>query len=111
VAPGTRPATDHRITLRSRGNLAYTYRIAGRPEEALGLAEHAAADYQRLLGPDAPDTLAARSSLAAAYQAAGQLASAIALHERAVADFERILGADHPAPSQPAVISATPARR
>ena len=63
---------------------------------AILAAEPLAADCERLLGADHPDTLTARTNLAYAYQAAGRTAEAIALYERTLADRERLLGADHP---------------
>jgi len=58
--------------------------------------EPLAADCERVLGPDDPDTLTVRDNLAAAYRAAGRVAEAIALHEQTLADRERALGPDHP---------------
>ncbi|MEV0962488.1 tetratricopeptide repeat protein [Streptomyces sp. NPDC059017] len=55
-----------------------------------------AADAERLLGDDHPDTLTARSRLASSYQGAGRTGEAITLGERVVADAERLLGYDHP---------------
>ena len=55
-----------------------------------------AADCERVLGADHPDTLTSRNNLAEAYRAAGRTAEAIALYERTLADRERVLGADHP---------------
>jgi hypothetical protein len=64
--------------------------------QAIQVAEPLLADYERVLGPDHPDTLASRNDLAAAYRAAGRAAEAIALHERTLAGLERVLGPDHP---------------
>ena len=63
---------------------------------AILAAEPLAADCERLLGADHPDTLSAYTNLAYAYQAAGRTAEAIPLYERTLADRERLLGADHP---------------
>ena len=52
-------------TLTARGNLAVSYWSAGRTGEAIALHEQVAADTERLLGPDHPDTLSARGNLAA----------------------------------------------
>ncbi|RDI25432.1 tetratricopeptide repeat protein [Lentzea flaviverrucosa] len=52
--------------------------------------------FQRLLGPDHPDTLSSRNNLARAYRSAGDLDRAITLHEATLADRERVLGSDHP---------------
>jgi tetratricopeptide (TPR) repeat protein len=60
------------------------------------IGERLAADQERILGPDHPDTLAARNNLANAYWAAGRTAEALTLDEQTLADRERVLGADHP---------------
>ena len=65
--------------------------------QAIAVGEPLLADYERVLGPDHPDTLASRNNLAAAYRAAGRFAEAIGLHERTLAGRERVLGPDHPA--------------
>ena len=55
-----------------------------------------AADYERVLGPDHPETLTSWDNLALAYVAAGQAGEAIALHEQTLAARERWQGPDHP---------------
>ena len=55
-----------------------------------------AADLERLLGPDHPDTLSSRNSLAAAYLAAGRVAEAIELFEQTLSVQQRLLGPDDP---------------
>nr|WP_131771040.1 toll/interleukin-1 receptor domain-containing protein [Candidatus Protofrankia californiensis] len=45
---------DHPDTLAARGNLASTYRSAGRMEQAIALHEQTVADLLRLLGPRPP---------------------------------------------------------
>ena len=54
------------------------------------------ADFERVLGPDHPDTLKSRSNLANDYQEAGRVDEAIALNEQTLADRKRVLGPDHP---------------
>ena len=63
---------------------------------AIELGLRVAADSERVLGADHPDTLASRSNLAYAYWSVGRLEEAIALFERTLTDSERVLGADHP---------------
>ncbi|MGB9223036.1 FxSxx-COOH system tetratricopeptide repeat protein, partial [Mycobacterium sp.] len=63
---------------------------------AIELGLRVAADSERVLGTEHPDTLASRHKLACAYWSAGRLAEAIALHERNRTDYERVLGAEHP---------------
>jgi tetratricopeptide (TPR) repeat protein len=64
--------------------------------QAIAVGEPLVADFERVLGPDHPDTLTARNSLAAAYQAAGRAAEAIPLYEKILTACERLLGGDHP---------------
>ncbi|WNI14357.1 tetratricopeptide repeat protein [Actinacidiphila sp. ITFR-21] len=56
---------------------------------------HVAADSQRLLGEDHPDTLTARSNLALSYGQAGRTTDAITLQEQLATDSRRLLGEDH----------------
>jgi len=87
---------EHPDTLRARGNLAGSYRDAGRTRDAIALQEAVLADTERILGADHPDTLRARGNLAGSYSDAGRTRDAIALQEAVLADTERILGPDHP---------------
>ena len=64
--------------------------------QAVAAGEPLAADFERILGPDHPDTLGSRNNLAAAYQAAGRVGAAIPLFEQVLAARERLLGPDHP---------------
>ncbi|MFC0567396.1 tetratricopeptide repeat protein, partial [Plantactinospora siamensis] len=59
---------EHPNTLRSRNNLAYAYRAAGRLGEAIPLYEATLVARERVLGEEHPDTLASRNNLAAAYR-------------------------------------------
>ncbi|MCZ2528183.1 tetratricopeptide repeat protein [Streptomyces sp. HB2AG] len=87
---------DHPHTLTARGNLALSYRQAGRTSKAIALLEQVAADRERLLGPHHPHTLGARGNLATSYWQAGRTSEALAIEEQLVADRERGLGPDHP---------------
>ena len=87
---------EHPDTLAARGNLADSYRQAGRTGEAISLEERVAADRERLLGDEHPHTLTARANLAASYGQAGRTGEAISLGERVAADFARLLGDEHP---------------
>jgi len=62
----------------------------------ISAAEPLAAECERVVGADHPDTLASRHNLAWAYREAGRATEAITLHEKNLADRERVLGADHP---------------
>ncbi len=53
--------------------------------QAIVAGEPLAADCERVLGPDHPDTLNSRNNLAAAYVAAGRAAEAIELHQQTLA--------------------------
>jgi hypothetical protein len=61
-------------------------------EPAVQRALESVAEFERVLGPDHPDTLNARDSLAAAYQAAGRVADAIPLFEYVLVARQRVLG-------------------
>ncbi|MFE3110636.1 tetratricopeptide repeat protein, partial [Kitasatospora indigofera] len=87
---------DHPQTLTARGNLASSYRQAGRTDEAIAFGERVLADRQRLLGDDHPQTLTARGNLASSYRQAGRTDEAMVIGERVLADCERLLGDDHP---------------
>ncbi|MFF7249813.1 tetratricopeptide repeat protein [Embleya sp. NPDC008237] len=58
--------------------------------------QHIAAEAERVLGAEHPDTLAARGGLAVSYWQAGRTGEALILMERVAAEFERVLGAEHP---------------
>ena len=64
--------------------------------QAIAVGEPLAADLERLLGPDHPDTLNSRNSLAAAYLVAGRVAEAIHLFEQTLSVQQRSLGPDDP---------------
>ncbi|SDT83483.1 Tetratricopeptide repeat-containing protein [Streptomyces sp. TLI_053] len=55
-----------------------------------------AADAERLLGGEHPDTLSARAGLAVSYRQAGRTGEATDLQERVLADCVRLLGGEHP---------------
>ena len=56
----------------------------------------ALAIYERVLGPDHPDTARCLAKLALVYNAQGRYADAEPLFQRALAIYERVLGPDHP---------------
>jgi tetratricopeptide (TPR) repeat protein len=64
--------------------------------EVIAIGEPLAADLDRLLGPDDPDTIRARTDLARAYHQTGRVDDAIPLVEQVLAARERLFGADHP---------------
>jgi hypothetical protein len=62
---------EHPDTLTARGNLAVSYRRAGRTDEAIGLLERVVADSKRLLGDEHSNTLTARQTLSVWRSAEG----------------------------------------
>ncbi|MFJ7592325.1 tetratricopeptide repeat protein [Streptomyces sp. NPDC097617] len=60
------------------------------------LMDHIAAETERVLGPEHPDTLTARGNLAGAYGQAGRIDDAITSETQNVKDLERVLGPEHP---------------
>ncbi|MET7881283.1 tetratricopeptide repeat protein [Micromonospora profundi] len=87
---------EHPSTLTARGNLATSYRMAGRTADAILIEEKVVVDFARLLGDEHPDTLTARGNLADSYWRAGRTADAILIEEKVLADRERLLGDEHP---------------
>ena len=73
----------------------YLNELGDSPGQAITIGERLAADQERALGPDHPDTLTGRSNLAEAYRVARRTAEAITLHEQTLAARERLLGPDH----------------
>ncbi len=64
--------------------------------QAVVVGEPLAADLERMLGPEHPDTLDVRNDLATAYLAASQTTEAVEVFERTLVGRERTLGPDHP---------------
>lgn len=71
-------------------------RLGDHASRAIEIAKVLVGDYERVLGPDHPDTLGTRVSLASAYWRVGRSAEAFTLQQQNLADCERILGPDHP---------------
>ena len=71
-------------------------RLGDSPGQAVMIGERLAADQERLLGPDHPDTLASRNNLAEAYRLGGRSDEAITMGEQTLAAQARVLGPDHP---------------
>jgi tetratricopeptide (TPR) repeat protein len=76
--------------------LSHLIELGDSMPQAIATGEPLAAELERLLGPEHPDTLNAWHALAAAYQAAGRAADAVRLFEQTLAGRERLLGPDHP---------------
>ncbi|MFI7122639.1 tetratricopeptide repeat protein [Amycolatopsis sp. NPDC049868] len=92
----TTPDTDTTQTSRLLNNLGRYLAGQGGVGTAIGYHSRAYDSYQRLNGPDHPDTLISRNNLAGAYESAGDLDRAVPLYEATLADRERVLGPDHP---------------
>jgi tetratricopeptide (TPR) repeat protein len=65
------------------------------------LFERALAIWERVLGPDHPQTAQGLNNLALLLKDQGEVDAARALFERALAIRERVLGPDHPTPHWP----------
>jgi RNA polymerase sigma factor (sigma-70 family) len=72
----------------------YVIELGDSAQQAIAVGEPLAWDFERLLGPDHPDTLNSQNSLAAAYLAAGRVAESIPLFEQILAVRQRVLGPD-----------------
>ncbi len=92
----TTPDTDTTHTSHLLNELGRYLAGQGDVGTAIGYYSRAHDSYQRLNGPDHPNTLASRNNLAGAYQAAGDPGRAIPLYETTLVDCERVLGPDHP---------------
>jgi tetratricopeptide (TPR) repeat protein len=66
------------------------------PRQAIAFGEELTADFERVLGPDNPDTLNSRNNLAEAYRGEAQASKAIPLYEKNLATCEREMGLEHP---------------
>ncbi|MBX3347991.1 MAG: tetratricopeptide repeat protein [Nitrospira sp.] len=69
----------------------------GRYEEALPLAQQELAIYQKVLGPEHPNTAASLNNLAELYRATGAYAQAEPLYQQALATRKKVFGPEHPA--------------
>jgi hypothetical protein len=72
--------------LRAQGDLAGARR----------LLERASGIWEKLFGPEHPDTSRSINNLAHLLQDEGDLAEAQQLYERAVVIYEKVLGPEHP---------------
>jgi tetratricopeptide (TPR) repeat protein len=83
------------LTLSSRGNLAYTYRIVGRVNDAIALLEETLTLQRAKLPTGHRDTLATLNHLAYTYLAAGRTAEAVPLAEQTLNLRKAHLGLVH----------------
>src|SRR5438093_980333 len=77
-------------------NLAISFQIVGRQEEALRLREQVLALRRKTLGPEHPETLGALDNLANSYHAAGRQDEAVKLLEEVLPLCRKVLGPEHP---------------
>jgi tetratricopeptide (TPR) repeat protein len=87
---------EHPDSLRSLGNLASSYKDAGKLDLALPLYEETVARLTAKLGPGHPDTLKAMNNLAIGYRRVGKPDLAVPLYEKVLALQRAKLGPDHP---------------
>jgi tetratricopeptide (TPR) repeat protein len=90
------PDTDTAQTSRLLNELGLYLKGQGDVGTAISYLARACNSYQRLDGPDHPDTLSSRNNLAHVYEAVGDLKRAIPLYEATLADRERVLGSHQP---------------
>jgi tetratricopeptide (TPR) repeat protein len=76
--------------------LGFLTELGDSAAQAIAVGEQLAADCERLLGPEHPNTLTSHGNLANVYRAAGRTAEAITLDEQVLAARERILAPDDP---------------
>lgn len=93
-------STDDLITTPAGSSLLFragnSLLHAGLHAAAVSHWQTLAADTERILGREHPDTLTARNNLATSYQQAGRTEEAITLLEQVATDSERTLGPHHP---------------
>ncbi|RKT74927.1 tetratricopeptide repeat protein [Saccharothrix variisporea] len=92
----TTPDTDTPHTAHLLAQLGHYLDNRGDPAAAVTHHARAAQSFERLYGPDHPETLTCRGNLAGAYRATGDPGRGIPLLEANAADRERVLGPDHP---------------
>ncbi|MET9087670.1 tetratricopeptide repeat protein [Streptomyces sp. NPDC004237] len=92
--PGPAPATV--AALAGRHNAGLSLGRLGRWAEAGEVHRGVAAERDRLLGADHPDTLASRYEIAFTLSRTGRAADALRAYTEVARDRERALGADHP---------------
>lgn len=100
--PLLRGVTDLAL-LRKDVNAATLCNLIGRHLDRLGAyaigqpyLEQSLALYERVLGPEHPETIISMNNLAGLYRAQGNIAAAYPLYERALEIRERVLGTEHP---------------
>ena len=87
--------TEHFRTLNAVTNLAVTYRLQRRLEEALKLEENCLKSKRRLLGEEHVDTMESIWNLAAIYSELGRFNEAMAIEGRNLEIKKRVLGESH----------------
>ncbi|MFT4217311.1 MAG: tetratricopeptide repeat protein, partial [Micropruina sp.] len=91
------PAGDDQVSrLSATAWLAAAYQSAGKLKRAISLLEQNLADYERILGPEHPNTLTTRHNLAAWRGEAGDATGAVTAFAELLPIQERVLGPEHP---------------
>ena len=76
--------------------LYFLNELGDSPRQAIAIGKELTADFERMLGPDHPDTLNSRNNLAEAYRGETRASEAISLYEKNMAACERQMGFQHP---------------
>jgi hypothetical protein len=87
---------DRRIMRLKGWALFFLNSLGADTAQSIAIGERLLADYERVMGPEDPDTLSWRNNLAIDYRDVGRTADAITLHEQNLTIREQILGPDHP---------------
>ncbi|MFI0966383.1 tetratricopeptide repeat protein [Streptomyces sp. NPDC021080] len=90
------PATESITALAGRHNAGLSLGRLGRWAEAGEVHRSVAAERERLLGPDHPDTLASRYEIGFTLSRTGRPGEALGEYARVAQARERVLGVDHP---------------
>lgn len=89
------PPDDPRLRL-TLNNLAETYRVQARYNEAEPFFKRLLAMDEKALGPEHPSVAASLNNLANNYRVLGKYAEAEPLYKRALEIWVRVLGPEHP---------------
>lgn len=90
------PAAESITALAGRHNAGLSLGRLGRWTEAGEVHRSVAAERERLLGPDHPDTLASRYEIGFTLSRTGRPGDALGEYARVAQARERVLGVDHP---------------
>jgi len=86
---------EHADTVNAMNDLANSYDVAKRGEEALKMREEVLALSRKVLGPEHPDTLNAMQRLANSFDVAKRADEALQMREEVLALRRKVLGPEH----------------